>query len=73
MANEFPDNPAIPFQLACYNCQLGEEATAKCWLALALEAAQRHGCMKKWKAAALENRDLAPLRKKMGRATSLWV
>lgn len=73
VANDFPNEAAIPFQLACYNCQLGEHATAQCWLALAFEAAQRQGCLKKWKAAALENRDLASLRKKMGRAVSLWV
>jgi len=71
--NDFPNEAAMPFQLACYNCQLGEEATAQCWLALAFEAAQRQGCLKKWKAAALENHDLAPLRKKMGRAVSLWM
>lgn len=73
VANDFPNEAAIPFQLACYNCQLGHEATAKCWLALAFEAAQRHGSLKKWQAAARENRDLAALRKKMGHATSLWV
>ena len=72
-ANDFPNEPAIPFQLACYNGQLAQEATAQSWLTIAFEAAQRHGSLNKWKAAALESPDLASLRKKMGRATSLWV
>jgi hypothetical protein len=73
VANEFPEDPAIPFNLGCYNSLLGQESTEKGWLALAFDAAQRQGTLKKWKAAALTHRDLAPLRKKMGASTSLWL
>ena len=73
VANDFPDEPAIPFQLACYNCQLDQASTAQCWLAIAFECALRNGTAKKWKSTALDEGDLAPLRKKMGEAVGLWL
>ena len=73
VANEFPEDPAIPFHLGCYNAALAQESTARCWLALAFDAAQRQGTLKKWKAAALVHRDLALLHKKTGATSSLWV
>jgi uncharacterized protein HemY len=71
IANDFPDEPAIPFYLACYNCQMGNEATARSWLRLAFEAAQRSGTTAKWQIAMAEERDLEPLRKKDSAAPRL--
>jgi uncharacterized protein HemY len=62
VANDFPNEPLIPFHLACYNCQLGNQMTAQSWLQIALDAAQRNGTARQWKRAALEEPDLASLR-----------
>jgi tetratricopeptide (TPR) repeat protein len=51
----FPKEPIIPFNLACYYCQLGELDTAKDYLREAF------GIDPKWRMAALEDRDLDPL------------
>jgi uncharacterized protein HemY len=61
VANEFPDEPAVPFRLACYNCQLGNHATALSWLQIAFDVASRSKTELKWLGTALEEPDLAPL------------
>jgi tetratricopeptide (TPR) repeat protein len=52
---EFPKEAVIPFNLACYFCQLGELETAKDYLrrAFAIDS--------NWRAASLEDEDLEPL------------
>lgn len=54
---KFPKEPTVPYNLACYACQLGNVDEARQWLA---EAVKRGGA-KKIKAMALEDSDLEPL------------
>jgi Flp pilus assembly protein TadD len=56
----FPAEAVIPFNLACYFCQLGDLDAAKDHLnrAFAIDA--------DWRAAALDDRDLEPLWKTLG-------
>ena len=63
VANDFPDEPVVPFNLACYNAVLNKLAEAHTWLRIALEVAERNGTEKQWKNSALDEPDLAPLRK----------
>jgi hypothetical protein len=51
----FPKEAAIPYNLACYYCQLGEIETAKRYLKKAFEIDLN------WRKAALEDEDLKPL------------
>ena len=53
----FPRNKLIPFNLACYACQMGRLEEAQEWLDRAFEAGGR----KTMKAMALEDEDLRPL------------
>ena len=52
---KFPKEAAIPYNLACYFCQLGEIVKAKRCLKQAFEIDL------KWRMAALEDEDLKPL------------
>ena len=52
---KFPKEAAIPYNLACYYCQLGEIESAKRYLRQALEIDLN------WRKAALEDEDLKPL------------
>jgi tetratricopeptide (TPR) repeat protein len=52
---KFPREAAIPYNLACYYCQLGEMEKAKCYLEQAFEIDLN------WRKAALDNEDLRPL------------
>ena len=51
----FPREAAIPYNLACYYCQLGEMKTAKRYLKKAFEIDLS------WRKAALDDEDLRPL------------
>jgi tetratricopeptide (TPR) repeat protein len=51
----FPSEAIIPFNLACYYCQLGDLETAKDYLRRAFEIDSH------WRLAALEDQDLKPL------------
>jgi len=57
VADCFPEEPTIPYNLACYSCQLGDFVGARDWLAQVykLDNAQE------WKQKALEDPDLKPL------------
>jgi hypothetical protein len=66
VANKFPNETAIPFDLARYNCQLGKLPEARTWLHIAFEVAQRNGTEKFWKSRTLDEKDLEPLRKEFG-------
>ena len=54
----FPSDPAQPYNLACYACQLGRLEEAKSWLARAIKLGDPT-LVKKW---AKNDPDLAPLR-----------
>ena len=56
--SDFPDEPVVPFNLACYACQLGKPSDARSWLHLSLEIAKRTGAEKEWKLRALDEKDL---------------
>ena len=58
---KFPDEPTIPYNLACYACQLGQLDEAWSWL----ERAAAAGGKKRIKQMALGDADLEPLWKKV--------
>ena len=62
IADKFPSQPKIAFNLACYACQLGNLADARDWLRKAIEL----GDKKEIKARALEDPDLEPLWARIG-------
>jgi predicted Zn-dependent protease len=57
MAERFPDEPTIPYNLSCYACQLGRLADARHWLKRAFAV----GNVKPLKMMALDDRDLEAL------------
>ena len=57
VARLFPDELTIPYNLACYECKLGNVAKAREWLGKIF--ATEHAA--EWKATALEDLDLKPL------------
>ena len=57
VVDKFPSSATIRYNLACYECQLGNLAQAKLWLELALRMGNRNHM----KLAALEDLDLKPL------------
>jgi Tfp pilus assembly protein PilF len=57
MPSRFPKDSTIPYNLACYACQLGRLVEARDWLAQAF----RLGDAKEIKLRALDDPDLAPL------------
>ncbi len=65
VANDFPDEPVVPFNLACYNAALNKLAEAHTWLRIALQVAERNGTEKQWKQSVLDDPDLEPLRKEV--------
>ena len=58
---KFPDNPHIPYNLACYECQLGHMERAFVWLRKALRSGSSD-----LKEMAANDPDLEPLRKEFG-------
>ena len=63
VVDRFPDDPIMRYNLACYECQLGNLERAKQWL----EKAFAIGDAKEMKLAALEDPDLEPLWKEIGK------
>jgi tetratricopeptide (TPR) repeat protein len=61
VVNTFPDEPILPFNLACYNAQLGKFTEARNWLVIALQVAERSGSLDYWKLEARNDIDLKPL------------
>jgi tetratricopeptide (TPR) repeat protein len=57
IVDKFSDSPTIRYNLACYECQLGNLDEARKWL----ERAFRLGDRKRMKPAALQDLDLKPL------------
>ena len=57
VADKFPKEPVIPFNLSCYACQLKEMDTARTWLKRAMDVGDREAIKK----MALADEDLKPL------------
>ncbi len=57
IAKKFPDVYLIPYNLACYACQMGERDTARQWLEKALNIGKKDEI----KLMALHDSDLEPL------------
>ena len=62
VVEKFPNIAIMPYNLACYECQLGGLQQAKQWL----EKALKLGNTRKMKLAALKDPDLEPLWKDIG-------
>ena len=60
-AELFPKEPVIPYNLACYACQMGKTKEARRWLRQAV----RVGNAEVIKKMALEDTDLEPMRKEI--------
>ena len=63
VVDKFPEDPIMRYNLACYECQLGRLEQAKSWL----EKAFGVGDPKKVKLMALEDPDLEPLWREIGK------
>jgi len=63
VVEKFPKDPFMRYNLACYECQLGRLERAKNWLEKACEL----GDPKKIKGIALEDPDLKPLWREIGK------
>jgi predicted Zn-dependent protease len=63
VVDQFPEDPIMRYNLACYECQLGRLEQAKSWL----EKAFVLGDPKKIKLLALEDPDLEPLWREIGK------
>jgi predicted Zn-dependent protease len=61
-AAQFPAEPIIPYNLACYACQLGDVARAEHWLRQAADLRGREAI----KQMAKQDSDLAPLTEFLG-------
>jgi tetratricopeptide (TPR) repeat protein len=61
----FPDETIIPYNLACYACQLGELDAARHWLSRALEIAGKPQAREALRLMALADPDLAPLQQEI--------
>ncbi|HEV2695008.1 MAG TPA: hypothetical protein VG347_19090 [Verrucomicrobiae bacterium] len=57
IADKFPDETMIPYNLACYNCQLGERKEALTWLERAIDLEGK----KNIRLMALADPDLEPM------------
>ena len=61
----FPSETIIPYNLACYACQLGKLDAARHWLGRALEIAGKPNARDALRQMALADADLAPLRQEI--------
>lgn len=65
VVEQFPDHYVIPYNLACYECRLGQREESLRWLRLAVQAADA----KTIRALAEGDADLEPLRAEIARLT----
>ena len=65
-ARRFPSEPAVPFNLSCYACQLGRLGDACTWLQRTFAVADRSGRKKRFRLMALDEPDLEPLWRMIG-------
>lgn len=61
----FPEESIIPYNLACYACQLGELDASRHWLGRAFEIAGKPQAREVLRQMALADPDLAPLRQEI--------
>jgi len=59
----FPNEPIIPYNLACYDCQLGDLNAARQWLQKACAVGDAKSVIR----MAAADPDLAPLREEIGK------
>ena len=64
VVDKFPDTATMRYNMACYECQLGRLEQAKQWLGKAFAL----GDAEELKLAALDDRDLEPLWRQIGKA-----
>ena len=64
-AEHFPDETIVPYNLACYACQLAKLDAARHWLGRAREIAGRQNAREAIQQMALADPDLAPLREEI--------
>ena len=60
-AKKFLEEPIVPYNLACYACQLGDMESARRWF----DEAVKRGGKQKMKAMALDDPDLAPMKEEI--------
>jgi len=60
--DHFPKVIVIPYNVACYECVLGNLDAAKRWLSEAFNLAHKQRCFMEWRSQSLEDPDLEPLR-----------
>jgi len=63
---KFPDVELIPFNLACYACQMGLLPEARHWLKKSLEIAENTGTLDRLRTRALDDPDLKLLWNEIG-------
>lgn len=61
----FPDETIVPYNLACYACQMGNLDASRHWLGRAREIAGKQKSREGLKHMALADPDLAPLREEI--------
>lgn len=66
VANDFPDESAVSFDVARYHCLVGKLVEAKDWLQRAFVIAERNKTIRQWKSWALDDPDFELLRKEHG-------
>ena len=64
VSDDFPDEPLVAFNGACYLCQVGRLDEARTWLQRCFVAAEKSGEAKTYRRRAGDEPDLEPLRKK---------
>jgi hypothetical protein len=66
VAEKFPKETIIPYNLACYAAQMNRLDGARDWLKRAFAIGKRTNCYKQIRLMALEDPDLEPFWKKIG-------
>lgn len=61
VAEKFPKEVIIPFNLACYACQLNRIDGARDWIKRAFEISEKTNCFDQVRLMALQEKDLEPL------------
>jgi tetratricopeptide (TPR) repeat protein len=69
--DRFPAEPIIPYNLSCYDCQLGLNEEALVWLALTLKRAGGKKDRRHWLEMALKDDDLEAVREAVQRLIAL--
>ena len=70
VADKFPADLIIPFNLACYHCQLGQLDGARLWLTTAFNRAIAVNQLESLRTMTLAEKDLEPLWQEMTRNPS---